>query len=248
MRGGLTRVPVIINAYNSTQISLIVERIGQNLQPGDEVAVVNGNGGHTFDRNQLHGWVRQLRSSLPEAVTLSHHTSGLSNVVASAGDFPPACNSILYDFEPNFESEFSWVFADALDCFRKFSSTCHQIHRQAVGYPSGRAILERDLAAYRWDYGQLRGCVDKLVVQTQHWARVGQSEWNYALTQLQSQFARRGMGPEQIFPQISIGNGPNAVDMTLANALIEDARRRGVGGLYLWWSPDIIGDLVRVLA
>jgi hypothetical protein len=243
----MTRPPAVINAYNSAQVSLIIDQVAPRLRPGDQVALVNGNGGHSLDEGQLRQWVDQLVPHLPHGVTLCHHSSGLSNVEMSATATPSMCSSLLYDYEPNFEPEFTWDFASTLECFGKFATICHRANRQAVGYPTGRAILETGLLAYRWDYGQLRTCVDRLIVQTQHWAHLGAGAWNTALSKLQLQFSARGWSPEQIIPQVSIGGGPNAVVGSMARVVLEDAVRRGVGGVYVWWSPDAISDLVELL-
>jgi hypothetical protein len=241
------RLPVIVNVYNSQQASLLLDRVAARLRAGDVVALVNGNGGRPLDQGLLQRWVQDLSPQLPEGVAVSHHTSGLENVQRSAKGSPLVCSSLLYDYEPAFEPEFSWDFASTLNCFRNFASTCRQAHRQAVGYPTGRAILETDLLAAQWDYGELRACVDRLIVQTQHWAHLGWTAWDSALAKLEAQFLNRGWNAQQLSVQISIGSGPNAVDGSTARAFFEDAGRRALGGVYLWWSPEAITDLVGLL-
>lgn len=237
----------MVNAYNTAQVSLVIDQVAPRLLPGDQVALVNGNGGHPLDLEQLREWVSNLQPHLGAGVSVSHHTSGLANVQQSASTAPTECTSLIYDYEPNFESEFSWDFPSTLDRFEKFVAISHQAHRQAVGYPTGRALLETDLLPYRWDYGRLRVTVDRLVVQTQHWAHLGVDAWNRAVSTLQTQFRAHGVGMDQIVAQVSIGSGPNAVDGSAARTFLEDATQRGMGGLYIWWSPDAISDLLRLL-
>lgn len=243
----MTRLPIIINAYNPAGVSLIVDRVSSQLRPGDQVALVNGNGGHRLDETALQLWVSRLVPSLPPGVSVSHHTSGLSNVQLSAASSPPVFSSLLYDYEPNFEPEFTWDFSATASSFRRFAAACRAGHRKAVGYPTGRPILEPDLSPYRWDYGELRACVDQLIVQTQHWARVGFAGWGTALSALETQFSNRGWSVGEVIPQVSIGSGPNAVDAASARLILDDAQRRGVGGIYIWWSPDAVEDLVGLL-
>jgi hypothetical protein len=243
----VTRPSVVINAYNSAQVFLIGDRIASRLRPGDAVALVNGNGGHPFEAEQLRLWVGQLAPRLPQGVTLAHHTSGLANVQTSASSSPAECSSLLYDYEPNFEPEFSWDFSSCLTNFRRFADISRGADRIAVGYPTGRAILENGLQAYQWDYGQLRACVDRLIVQTQHWAHVSADVWSSALSKLQVQYEARGFSADQLFPQVSIGGGPNSVDEPVARGVLEEAQRRNVAGIYIWWSPEAISGLESLL-
>jgi len=208
---------------------------------------VSGNGTNPLSVPNVNRWYSTLSSVLPEGVQFAAHTSGLANVAALADGTLPAIRSILLDYEPNFDPQFTWDLAPTLSHLDQFAAACRAKGRRAVAYPTGRAIQEKPLLPYGWDYAEFLSHVDDVYPQTQHWASLGAGPWASAVQTLRNQRTRRGLDPRPIVAQITIGQGGNAIP---SDAGVDRYREVAVGGLrrlYLWWSPPVQDDFAKFL-
>jgi hypothetical protein len=240
-------VPIVLAAYNEAMVQAIAGPLMPYVRPGDEIDLVSGNQMHPISVADLNRWQAALAARLPAGTSFAAHMSGLPKVEEAAAAMVPGIRSILLDYEPNFDANFTWEFAPTLAYVDRFAALCRAKGRRAVAYPTGRAIREGPLLAYRWDYAEFLRHADDAYPQTQHWASLGPGPWASALATLRSQFPPHGLDPRQVTVQLTIGSGGNAIP---AEAAVDRYREALAGGLrphYLWWSPPMAGELERFL-
>ncbi|MCI4364709.1 MAG: hypothetical protein L3K10_01400 [Thermoplasmata archaeon] len=241
-------LPIVLAAYNDTMVQAAASDLRPFLVPGDEVDLVTGNHSNPLSIPSLERWTRQLAGRLPEGVRFLAHTSGLGNAGKIASDAPPAIGSILLDYEPNWDPEFTWDFAGTLQHLDQFASNCRAHGRRAVAYPTGRPLLEGPLQGYGWDYAGMLGHVDEVYPQTQHWATLGSDRWAAALGKLRSQWSARGLDPGRRVVQLTVGDRENGVLAPVASERCREAIQDGIQRLFVWWSPAVMGELVSFLS
>jgi hypothetical protein len=230
----------------------MVDAVGGPLRPflhaGDEVDLVSGNHDRPLSVADLNRWVARLIAALPPGIRFAAHSSSLAKVDSIAREADPKLASILLDYEPGWDPAFTWEFVPTLSHFDRFAAICHEHGRRAVAYPTGRPILEPPLQRYTWDYGELRGHVDAIYPQTQHWSTVGPTGWSSALRKLGAQWVAHGRDPRERVVQLTLGDRDNGLRTTDALARYQEARAQGVGGLYLWWAPSLLDETLRFLS
>jgi hypothetical protein len=245
---GMTRsIPVVLAAYNDEMITAIAGPLLHYLRSGDEVDLVSGNDGHALSIVTLNRWSARLAAVLPNGVALSAHTSGLEKVREVAAQTTRAIESVLLDYEPDFDPLFSWDFPSTLAHLDRFAELCRGNGRRAIGYPTGRAIQEPDLLRFGWDYGEMALHVDALYPQTQHWASHAQSDWFSAISRLLDQHSRKGLDPRHLTVQLTIGQGGNGIPAEIAVERWREAVDLGIGRVFLWWSPAFATEMQRFL-
>jgi hypothetical protein len=217
------------------------------LRGGDEIDLVSGNHDRPLSVPTLSGWFDRLRRSLPPSILYAAHTSGLENVRQIAAQAPTELRSILLDYEPTWDPQFTWDVAGTLAHLGQFAQHCRAGGRRAVGYPTGRPLLEAALQAYRWDYAEMQGRVDDLYPQTQHWATRGVRSWASALEILRAQRRAHQLDPAGPVAQLTIGDRDNGLLATTAIERYREAASGGLGRLFLWWAPGMLGEVEQFL-
>jgi len=235
-------IPITIAAYNESMVQALLGPLRPFVHAGDEVDLVSGNHDRPLSVPTLDGWVDQLLRALPEGVRFSAHTSGLENATSIAAQASPKLETILLDYEPNWDPEFTWDFTATLTHLDRFAQACHSRGRRAVAYPTGRPIKEPALQKYRWDYGEMRGHVDEVYPQTQHWATLDAPTWVAALEVLRSQRRAHALSPTALVAQLTIGDRENGLRAAPATERFREARSGGLERLFLWWAPTTLGE------
>jgi hypothetical protein len=237
------RFPLVVAAYNDEMVDHLLGSLRPLLRPGDGVDLVSGNRDHAVSITGLNRWVDALSGSVPGTVRLSAHTSSLGKVDQILAEGSPRLTSVFLDYEPQWDPEFSWEFGKTLAHFDAFAARCRAEGRRSVAYPTGRPLQEPPLRRYRWDYGEMRGHVDEVVPQTQHWATLGSGPWLGALRALRGQWVARGILPASATVQLTLGNRNNGLRREEAILRMREAVREGFGRLFLWWQPDLVEEV-----
>jgi hypothetical protein len=240
-------VPITIAAYNESMVQALLGPLRVFVHAGDEVDLVSGNHDRPLSIPTLDGWVDQLVLAVPEGVRFSAHTSGLDNATTIAAQASPKIESVLLDYEPNWDPEFTWDFAETLIHLDRFTQVCRSRGRSAIAYPTGRPIKEVALQRYRWDYGEMEGHVDEVYPQTQHWSTLDSATWASALEILRSQRRNHALSPTDLVAQLTIGDRENGLAAAPAAQRFREARTGGLGRLFLWWAPTLVGEVQQFL-
>ena len=226
---------VTLEAYNSGQVSYLAG-IAHLLKAGDTIDLGRSLANNTPDIATLNAWAQQLSPHLPAGVTLTARVESLPNVRIAASSLSPLFGGIMIDYEPSltFFPSWTWNFTAALAYYASATAICHQYHRLAYAYPSGRALLEGDLQKDHWSYGAIAKVVDFVDIEAQ--SDASPVKWPAAISKLTAQFAAASVPIDRLTAQISLGSGGNGVSERNA---IEDgwfAANSTVGSIYIWWS------------
>lgn len=219
-----------------------------HLRREDRFMLVSGNNSGAIDTPWLNRAALELRTAYPHT-RLYVATSGLAKfkqAVLHAGELVEA---VVYVYEPNFpnQPEFSWAFDETLARFSEASAEARRHGFRAVGKPTGRPLLQSNLANYRWNYGVLAGTVDELLIQTQTYCEDSVEVFTQAIDELATQYQAHGRTPPW-FPQVTVDpEAPNGTSVAQARACLTEARARGVRGAVLWWSPSSVGRTVAFM-
>jgi hypothetical protein len=240
-------IPLIFAAYNESMVSALRGPLRPYVHSGDEVDLVSGNHDQPLSVPNLNRWATELAAALPEGVRFAAHTSNLEKVATIATQSLPSLASILLDYEPNWDPEFTWEFAPTLAHFDRLAAVCRSGGRRAIAYPTGRPLQEGPLQRYGWDYGAIRGRVDDVYPQTQHWATVGPAGWSTVLQRLRSQWVAHGFDPRRLVVQLTVGDRDNGLPGSTVFDRFREAAAQGVGRVYLWWAPAFVADMAQLL-
>lgn len=238
---------VTLEAYNSGQVSYIAH-IAHLLHAGDVVDLGRSTTNNTPDIATLNSWAAQLAPQLPPGVTITARVESLGNVRIAASSLSPLFGGVMVDYEPStvFFPTWTWNFSVALAYYTAATAICHQYHRLAYAYPSGRALLEGDLLKYHWSYGGIAKVVDFVDIEAQSDANV--TKWPTAITKLNSQFAAAPVPIEQLTTQISLGGGGNGVSESTAMWDARYAVNHSVDSIYIWWSMTTESWIVPIIS
>jgi hypothetical protein len=239
--------PLVIAAYNEAMVEALRGPLGTFVRPGDEVDLVSGNRDHALSVPTLNRWATDLSSVLPSGVRFAAHTSSLDKAATIAEQATPVLASILLEYEPQWDPLFTWEAGPSLTHFDQFATLCRARGRRAIAYPTGRPLLEPPLQRWAWDYGEIRKRVDDVYPQTQHWATVGSAGWSGAIQKLRSQWGSHGFDPATLTIQLTLGTRDNGLTAVAAAARLREARSQGVNRVYLWWAPEVLGDVTDFL-
>jgi hypothetical protein len=238
---------LVIGVYNDSMVDALHGTLRSFLRAGDEVDLVSGNHDHPLSVPTLDRWASGLQEALPAGVRFAAHTSGLNHAAEIATGGAPIFTSILLDYEPNWDPQFTWDFPATLHHFDKFSAICRARSRRAVAYPTGRPLRETALQRYRWDYGELRAHVDGVYPQTQHWATLGSPGWTAAVRRLRSEWSAHGVEPGDLTVQLTLGDRDNGLPAETAIMRYSEAWVLGIRRFYLWWAPSMLDAVTAFL-
>lgn len=229
---------LVIPIYNDAGLREAETTLNPHLRADDRFMIVSGNATGTFNATWVEDVAKSLRATYPKQKVYAA-TSGLTNIQSAANANLQEVDGIIYIYEPNFPNqfEFSWEFAHTLRQFNYVSELIRSQGLVAIGKPTGRPLLQRDLSAYNWNYGELASSVDELFVQTQTYCSSSSALFSEAMSALLRQ-DRSVAAPKQWIPQVTIDpNSPNGTTAERAKTCLDVARAQGVEGAVLWWAP-----------
>jgi hypothetical protein len=199
----------------------------------------------------LNSDLAQLESSLPAGIHFEARTAGLSNVgwLVSNG-ISHGFDGLIYDYEPNFEPEFTDNFSATLSNFQSFATLCHAAGFDAFGYPYSQPVWVGSDRSLGWNFGELAATtgVNDLQIQLQGAAHVSATTWQNSLTELVAQYAGYGLPASAITVQLTLAVGdPNQISVASAYADYQSAVAHGVGAVILWWNAESVPEMVQLL-
>lgn len=241
---------ITFSAKSSAEVRSLVQSRAY-IQEGDSFDLVSGSPASLpLATGLIDQWASMLRSAYPTADIFAH-TAGVAHFEELARHAGPSLSGIYYDYEPGYESEFTWDFSESLARFKEVTAIAHRHGTESVGYPTGRPLLSASLERYHWNYATLAGAVDRLVVQTQRYCLRGPSEFEEATAILLGQFASDRPGAPLPTLQITIGDRtprtPNAVGPGQGSDCARVLAAHGIRELYIWSVPRDHGKVVRFL-
>jgi hypothetical protein len=233
-------------------LSLLQGPLLPYIYSGDSVMLSSGASVNQTppDDSQLNHYLSELEPVLPAGVIYEARTGGTSNVAALAAGVSHSFTSLVYDYEPGFEPEFTYNFSKTMVAFENFSRIAHDAGFGAIGYPFSAPAWHANASSYGWNFGQLdaRSGVDSLQVQLQGAAHQGESTWQLGVQALLAQYADYGLPPSALSVQITIAEGdPNNVSVADAYADYQYATEQGVGQIVLWFNSGTLQDVLQFL-
>ncbi|MGI0066944.1 MAG: hypothetical protein ACREB9_00740 [Thermoplasmata archaeon] len=229
----------VVAAFNAGLVADLISGVGPYLLPGDVVDLVSGNSAGVADPADIAAWAAEIARALPR-VRVSCHTSGLVNVRALlAAPLPANVYGVAYDYEPNFEPEFTFDWPTTLATHKTFAGYCHAAGKNAIGYPTGRAVL----GDYGWNYGTLATVCDELWVQTEGNCFGGSNE--SAMSALESQFRGAGVSLSRLRNNATIGSSADGVTPAAGAACLQQAPTGA--GWYLWPTEGQMAQVAETL-
>lgn len=235
------------NTWNST--------FGSYVRDGDFVQIVNGNCGPTLNTGTAIGSYNTVSSHLTSLgrknLTFGIYTSDLDNVqsVATATTNTSGISYIAYGYEPGCGDEFpadvsfpdstGWVFSNALSSVTTAKNYASNAGKSLMVVPTGRPLLNPDLASYNWDYTQFISSAGAsyVLVQTQTWA--SQRIFKDAVDELNYQISKSSVSKSLIRPQVTVdpdaNPNVNGVDATTAFNAVKTAQSRGFYSMSMWY-------------
>lgn len=209
----------------------------QYISPKDKFYISVGQGpGHIPG---LHNLVAQLKQSFPHNDIIAG-VSGLSTLDSLAATV--ASDSLLnadvtwlnYDYEPNFEPEYTWNFDTTLMIMDSAAQIAHKYGKPLMTSPTSRPLLSNSMLSeegQKWNYYDIFKQVDVLNVQTQASAKSGTTTgYVNALDTLIAQFN----GGTDFIPQISLGTGGNGTTAQNAYDCAEVTEQKSISCLLIW--------------
>jgi len=263
----------VVDAYSSSMVTSVGTTLKNYLRTSDVVDLVSGNSNLTISPQSLTSWRSILGSELTgtHAVKYAAHTAGLANINAFfnstyvLSEKSGTWQYVVYDYEPDFEPEFSWnqtnttkLFLSLHDAITYAHSKDHHQVSYAIAYPTGRPLLGTNITGGQfvtWNYGAiLKGSdVHGMWVQTQKYANLA-ANWTKAQNDLTTELQQYSLGGDldhTVLMQVSLGSGSsNVVNATIAekdiSALCNSKMTKPL--VYLWWTPSYISLLEAVMA
>lgn len=248
--GNVDPSPVFtVEAFTSAQVNQLLGPEAPFLRPGDTVDLSRNLTNGTPDVATLDSWASELSARLPSGVRITARVDGLVNVRIAAQELSSLFVGITLDYEPNatYYPNWTWNASAAVGFFENATAICHDYHRLAIAYPTGRPLLESDLQAYGWDYGAIARTVDLLKVQTQTYAR-NSSRWDLAMAKLAGELSNASVPLTQLSVQVTVGGGPNEVSAPTGIAAIHLALNSSITSVYVWWSEANLSALWQVFS
>jgi hypothetical protein len=243
----------IPDGINDTMLGDIASAVEPYMKTGDTVVLTDGadDGATGASASYLNNQLAYLRPQLPKGITYEARTGGLANVKALVrGGLSSHFSSVLYDYEPGFESEFTTNFTSTLANFVLFAGDCHAAGFQAVGYPYGLPLWDLRDQNLNWNYGTLLASsgIDGLQIQDQGSAHVSLNDWNRSIGFLTAQYAAYGIPAADMSLQLTVATGlSNSISVASAYAAYEAAMSRGVGEIMLFWNLSGFSNLMALL-
>ena len=228
----LPPLTILFAANTRTKVDALLRT--RCIEPGDAIDLVSGSPARLPLRiDRLRAWATELRRAYP-SVPLFVHSAGTVHIENLAREMGASISGIYYDYEPNYEPEFSADFVRTIAVFKNVKAIVHRYDTRCVGYPTGRPLLEPTYRAYRWNYRELAEAIDGLVVRTQRYCRQGTAAFAQAVLTLLGQFAHRGARPAPGL-QLTIGHDPWSTPNGVGPKRASECARIRAGTL----SPDV---------
>lgn len=240
---------LVLPVYNPAMLLHATTTLKPFIRANDRFMIVSGNRSGPIDTAWVNEAALELRSLYPNA-QLYAATSGLENVAAAAQNLSELLDAVVYIYEPNFpnQPEFSWDFGTTLAHFKAARGEAQGGGFRSVGKPTGRPLLQPSLQNYAWNYRDLAETADELLIQTQTYCSDSADAFGLALDEILDQYGAAAQG-QPWFPQITVDpTAPNGTSVSRAEACLNRARDRGIGGAVLWWSPKFPERATRFIA
>ena len=247
---------LVIPIYNGAGLEAAIKTLNPHLRTNDRFMLVSGNSSGDIDVPWLNEAAHMLRAAYPKTPIYAA-TSGLKNIEA-ASNVSALIEAVVYVYEPNFpnQPEFSWDFGTTLGLFAEAGVRIRGSGLIAIGKPTGRPILQSSLQSYAWNYGELAQTVDELFIQTQTYCKESPAAFAAALDTLITQYQAADTArvlthsfTHTWVPQVTVDpSAPNGTSVVQARACLEEAKKRGLSGAVLWWSPTFVEQAVAFIA
>lgn len=240
---------LVIPVYDDAGLTHALTTLEPHLRADDRFMIVSGNSDGEINPAWINRAALELRGVYPHA-SIYAATSGLGNIARAAQNVSSTVEALVYIYEPNFpnQPEFSWDFDTTLERFNEAQAQALGGGFRMVGKPTGRPLLQPSLREYTWDYGELAATVDELFIQTQTYCKESPAVFAEAVDAVLEQYGVRA-GTSPWIPQVTVApNAPNGTSVRQARACVAEARRRGISGTVLWWSPRFVSRAVSFIA
>ena len=247
---------VMLFTYNERGDAGIVHVLKPYLRDGDMIAVSHANGNKAVNMDVLNGRLEDLHHGL-EGIKAEYSvlTAGYDNIktIASSLDISRA-SSIMYDYEPGYEPEFSDDYAATLANFQHSAAMIRRYGFKAAAAPFGDPLWNESFYP-KWDFGKLAHTQDFMDVQLQPKLKSDYQNSNKHIPQyksaadkLKTQLAAANTSVP-VFGQVSIGDP--AVGNYVTPAYAEEARKvlldHHFAGVAVWWTPPFVHDVLAFL-
>ncbi len=209
----------------------------QYMSPKDKFYISVGQG--TGQIPNLHNVVAQLRQAFPDNDIIAG-VAGLTTLdslraaIASDSLLNADVAWLNYDYEPNFEPEYTWNFDTTLMIMDSAKQIADKYGKPLMTSPTSRPLLSNSMLSkegQKWNYYDIFKQVDVLNVQTQASARSGTTTgYTNALDTLIAQFN----GGTDFIPQVSLGSGGNGTTAQNAYDCAEVTELKGIRYLLIW--------------
>jgi hypothetical protein len=247
-------IPIVFapEFQGGSPIPLLLTSLLPYIHSGDSVMLSSGASVSQSkpDDAQLNRYLAELQPRLPSGVTYEARTGGLANAQILADGVSHGFASLVYDYEPGFEPEFTFNFTRTLEAFANFSGIAHGAGFSAIGYPLSAPAWHTNSSAYGWNYGELATTtgVNRLQTQLQGAAHHGDGKWDAGVQELVSQYAGYDLSPSALSVQLTLATGnPNNITVATATADYEYAVQQGVGQVVLWFNAGSVAYALQFL-
>lgn len=248
----------LIHTSNAVADTNVVTRLKPYLKEGDIVAA--GCPRFSIDTNLVNQRLDYLRSALTDCkVNFAILCSGTQNLATIAQSIAPTkATYLFYDYEAGWEQEFTTDLGGTLANLRIVECLARKAGFKGGVAPTGRHLHAGELKTTPWDYGQLAGCVDAMIMQLQSKLKADFTARDLMLPSyrkyarlLKSQCAA-AQATTLIYPQVTLLSGKNAngVPVEYCIAGIKVLKDEGFAGVSLWYAlspPSVADDLVAIL-
>lgn len=249
-----TVVPLVLvpEDINDSTLAALATSVRPYLRSGDTIMLSSGANANGSSANPwyLNSQLLLLQPQLPKGIVYEARTGGLANVQTLVGSLSPSFRSVVYDYEPGFEPEFSVNFTTTMSNFIQFAQMCHLAGFGAVGYPYSLPLWGAHYSQDGWNYGSLLATsgIDQLQIQDQGALHTGMNIWNRSISTLSTQYGGFGLPASDISVQVSLASGvPNQVNVSTAYLAYENAVARGAGQVVLFWNLSSLPSLLDLL-
>jgi len=246
----LPHLDITFAANSTREVESLIGKIAPYIEPGDSFDLVSGSPERTpLNVSAINLWASLLRSAYP-TYPIYAHTAGLANYRVLAGNASPNISGIFYDYEPNYETEFTANFSETLGYFADATRIANAHGLLGIGYPTGKPIAFANWTKDHWNYASLAEVVNDLVVQSQTYCRQGTAQYASAISDVLAQYLAAG-APGAPTYQVTLGNNvnvtPNQVSPLQAYNCSSILTTDGLKTLYLWWGPGTNSNVIAFL-
>ncbi len=225
-------LPIAISIFNNGQCTAILKNLGF-LRDGDWIILTTGTFNNSINFDFLERCHNDLSKSGKDFV-VALSTGNAGNLQEIAKSMPGKFEVMGSGYEPESPEAFTWDFQETLDYAAKINDIAHASGSRSILFPTGRPLRQASLANYGWDYGQVAGKLDALLIQTQGSVKSGVLD--ETLEKLKS-------SEKPLFLQITIspeGVNTNGVDVKTGIAAYNEMIANDFS-VAIWWSVTTEG-------